>query len=353
MIRQKLITLDQVRERLNAIFPAEFPDRGILVGIMAARTVFVALYGSFITGNERYFRPSTVTNFSPEQAALDTDEQREAWATSCHKSKFEHLGKAWYKDNTREPIRDDLLRNRLIPLGIASKLEGYAPTASTPIYSLAPDFTALFDADLVDAPLEAAITAWRAKHLDPMTLKRMALLATGIKKKKGDVEITLPETGKVLRLTAGDASLITKDVCEVFSVAMLKRPVVVHVSLSDRKLFPELQEAAAALGLKFDPKADLPDVAIADVGHDKLRLVFIEVVHSDGPVSELRARALLKIAADAGIPPEHVMLVTAFEDRTAPAFKKRVSELAVGSMVWFRAEPWVLMHLHALSKPGD
>lgn len=347
-----LLTVNQVQERLGALFPAEFPDRTILVGIMAARVVFVALYGGFIEGSKTYFRPSTVTDFSDEQAALTSDAERAAWAAICHKNKHKPLGQLWYKKGTREPIRDDLIRIRFMPMNAVLKLEGYSVTHPSPIYSLSADFAALFDPALTGAPLEAALEAWRAAHLDPMTLKRMALLATGIKGKTGDVDIILPTTGKSLQLTAGEASIITKGVCEVFSQNIFKEPVVVHVSSSDKKVFPELAALAKTMGLVFDPKVELPDVVIADVSRSKLHIAFVEVVHSDGVVHAHRAAALLKLAADAGIPPEHVLLATAFEDRSADAFRKRFSELAVGSFVWFRTEPDMVMHLVPFAPPA-
>jgi len=175
----------------------------------------------------------------------------------------------------------------------------------------------------------------------------MALLTSGVKDRKGQVAISLPTTGQSLRLPAGNASIITRDVCEVLAPAMFSQPVVVHVSASDQKTFGELTALAGKLGLTFDPQADLPDVVIAETS-ERLILMYVEVVHSDGVVHVSRAKALLKIAEEAGIPPENVMLVTAFEDRNSKAFKKRVSELAPGSLVWFRSEPSLLMELRTL-----
>ena len=80
-------------------------------------------------------------------------------------------------------------------------------------------------------------------------------------------------------------------------------------------------------------------------------VTFVEVVHSDGPISELRKAALLDIAKEAGIAAEHVRLVTAFEDRNSPAFRKRFSELARGSDVWFRSEPDMLVKMSELRVP--
>ena len=76
-------------------------------------------------------------------------------------------------------------------------------------------------------------------------------------------------------------------------------------------------------------------------------LVFIEVVATDGPVTRQRRDALLKIALDASFPERRVAFVTAFLDRSHPAFKRAVAELAWDSFGWFAAEPQNLMVLRA------
>ncbi|GFM83521.1 hypothetical protein PSCICN_42130 [Pseudomonas cichorii] len=127
-------------------------------------------------------------------------------------------------------------------------------------------------------------------------------------------------------------------------------PVVVHISTSERKAFQELAGEADDIGLRMSPSAELPDIVAADTGYeDGLRLVFIEVVHSDGPITELRKNALLRIAEGAGIPEKHVKMITAFEDRNSSPFKKRISEMARGSDIWFRSEPGLILKLVVLS----
>lgn len=348
-----LVSKEAVQVRLEQIFPETFPDRKILVKTMCAKLIAAALYGGFVTGKGRYFRPSMMTNFSDEQFALGSDEERERWATTSFKPKFRAIGTPWYANNTRETLRDDLMRNRLIPLGILQKLEGKAPNYTGPTYSINRSFLDLFDPTLAASDLETRIKAWQAANLNPATLRRMALLATGVKAKEGSIEVTLPTTGRALRLTAGMASLITKDVCEVFAPAFVSEPVVIHVSLSDQKIFPELAGEAKAVGLSLDTALELPDVIFVDVGRDPMLLVFVEVVYSDGPINELRAAALMKIAKTMGFEPDHVALVTAFEDRSADALRRRFSELAVGSLVWFRSEPDMFLHLGTLRRPGD
>ncbi len=347
-----LPSLTSVSARLETVFDENFPDRAILVGDMCARMVFVAIYGGYIDGTGRYFRPSTVISFTHEQAAKTSDWNRMQWAAACQQQGFEPTGKPWYAPNTREPLRDDLIRNRAIPMGLIVKREGVPVTSPAPIYALAAPFAALFDPQLEGPALGAAVRAWQNKYLDPLTLKRAALLAQGVKAKTGQVVIDLPGQDKLLKLGTGEAAAITKDVCEVLGPRMFEAPVVVHVSHSDKKVFKELEGEAKAVGLKLDTSAELPDVVIVDVASDSgLVVAFIEVVHSDGPITELRKQALLGIAAKAGIPEKHVRLITAFDDRSAPAFKKRISELARGSSVWFRTEPEMLMKLDLMPEP--
>lgn len=348
-----LMPLSEVRARLEQIFPQEFPDRAILVGELASRVVFVALYGGFIEGNGRWFRPSTVIRFSLEQAAKVSDGERGDWLLACHTPGYKTLGAQWYADNTREPVRDDFIRNRAIPMGLIRKRAGMATTSPAPIYCLSEDFADLFDPLLTGEGLEECIEHWRNNNLDPLVLKRMRLAASGIFERDGDMYVTLPYTKQTIRLSAGDAALITKDVVEQLAERIMCRPVVVHLSMSDVKMRPEFARNAEELGLDIDPKADLPDIVIADVPpKGALSLYFFEVVHSDGPITELRKQALLEIAKKAGIPESHVCMITAFNDRNVSIFKKRVSELAIGTWVWFRTEPHLLVRMDRLPEPS-
>jgi hypothetical protein len=317
---------------------------------MAARTFFVALYGGFIEGSSRFFRPTTVTRFSDEQAALTSDDDRIKWLSTCHRGGKLHtaIGQPWYADNTREAIRDNLIRNRAIPIGvIARRDEQVATTSQKPTYALTIGFAELFDPAVTGADLDTAIAAWQKKNLSTASLQRMRLLTQAINQRQGEVSITLPTTGEILRLAPGAASVITRDVCEVLSRLMFEKPIVVHVSTSDQKTFPQLEKSMQAIGLQLDVSGELPDVIIVDIG-DGLILAFIEVVSSDGPITELRKQALLKLAAEAGIDLINVRMVTAFEDRGDTVFKRRFSELARDSLVWFRTEPHLIVRLDSM-----
>ena len=73
------------------------------------------------------------------------------------------------------------------------------------------------------------------------------------------------------------------------------------------------------------------------------KLVFVEVVATDGAVTVQRKAALAQVASDAGFRPENVYFVTAFADRSASAFRKLVSEIAWGTFAWFMSEPEKLL----------
>ncbi len=45
------------------------------------------------------------------------------------------------------------------------------------------------------------------------------------------------------------------------------------------------------------------------------------------------------LATNAGFPEDRVAFVTAFEDRSRPAFRRLSSELAWGTVAWFESEP--------------
>lgn len=78
---------------------------------------------------------------------------------------------------------------------------------------------------------------------------------------------------------------------------------------------------------------------LVDLGPEHPLLIFVEVVHTDGPVNDARKTALLRIAEGAGFAPQHVAFVTAYLDRASPSFRKTVSGLAWGSYAWFASEP--------------
>lgn len=343
-----LVSLEEVQRRLDLIFPQAFPDRGILVGIMAARVIYIFLYGGFIEGSGRFLRPSNVYLFTIEQSVKTSEEERMTWLTTANKPGNRTAGVRWYADNSRESIRDDLMRNQLWRLGIMHKRPGYATTASTPINYLSLDFATLFDPALKDEDLAAAVENWREKHLDQATLQRMALRAQGIAAKEGDVFINMPDETRI-RISAGPSSDIVKGLIEDFATRHLQKPSVLWISASDQKTYPQFVQLAASVGLKFHPSKELPDIIFADLA-DNVKFLFCEVVATDGAVTEARKKALLELVEASNVPVEAVNFLTAFEDRQSSTFKKNFSQLALDSLVWFRTEPGLLVILSTANK---
>ena len=105
------------------------------------------------------------------------------------------------------------------------------------------------------------------------------------------------------------------------------------------------------IGLVIEPERNLPDIILADLSADRPRLIFIEVVNTDGHITEMRRDALLAYAGGARFPPEQVSFVTAYFDRGHQAFKKTVASLAWGAYAWFMSEPDRLLVLS--DKPAD
>jgi hypothetical protein len=94
----------------------------------------------------------------------------------------------------------------------------------------------------------------------------------------------------------------------------------------------------------------IPDVILIERASAKLKLVFVEVVASDGPVTEQRKQGMLKLLADSpmGYLPQDAIFVTACRDRGARPVPKALRQLAWGSFAWFMSEPdhLVLVQLH-------
>ena len=96
---------------------------------------------------------------------------------------------------------------------------------------------------------------------------------------------------------------------------------------------------ARSIGLDIKADRNLPDIILVDIGPKSPLLVFVEVVATDGAITQPRRDALLDIAVQAGFNPKQIAFVTAFSDRRADAYPRLASELAWGSFAWFVSEP--------------
>lgn len=337
-----MLTRDEVHARLQEIFPDGAPNRAYLTRMLAASTVFVALYIDAIEGSGTMLGPKHVYRMTDEQAALVDDASRTAYATGVLRTGSQTEGRRWYQDNTREPIRDETLREGLVAIGAVIERTDLPTTSSKPRYALKASFAALFDPALIGGALQARIAAWQTEALNKGALARLAIVRQGAGVSADQVLVTFPN-GETRRMKPGPSSEITKAVVEVFAPAFLTAPAVVFLSESGNKVVARDDALARSIGLAIQADKNLPDTILVDLGPEHPLLVFVEVVATDGPISQRRKEALEELVAEAGFPAEHVAFVTAYLDRSAGPFKKTVDSLAWGSYAWFAAEPERLM----------
>jgi hypothetical protein len=330
--------ISEIRSRLAVIFPEGTQNRGYFTREMAARVVFVMLYSGALEGLGRWLGPKHVYGMSDAQAEILGEQERLAYGDSAWKPGFKHIGERWYADTTREPIRDETLRDGLVRVGAAVQRSDVPTTSSRPRYALCDDFAALFEPALEADAFASAVMAWQSEHLHPLALGRIAALRQGAATAADSVEVTLPNRS-VRQLAPGPSSVISKAVVEVFAPAFLYKPAVLLLSESGEKIVAQDERLIASIGLKIDRAKVLPDILFLDLESGRELLVFVEVVATDGPISESRKQALMEIAQGAAIEPERIAFVTAYRDRSATAFKKTFGSLAWNTLVWFLAEP--------------
>jgi hypothetical protein len=348
----QLPTIQQIHDRLQDIFPPATPQQGYLTREIAARTVYTFLYIDAVEGTGIWLAPKHVYLMTEEQSGKTDDKSRHDYAVEGAKPGFKPTGERWYADNTREPIRDETLKEGLVQIGAVVTRPGVPTTSSKGRYALQHAFALLFDPNLQGSALDAAIDDWRQKNLSTGALSRTLLKKKSAAAASTKVSVSFP-TGEVRQLDAGPSSEIAKGVVEDFAPRYLREPVVVWISESGQKVSYQDDELAKQLGLNIDQKQLLPDMILSDIGSKDTMIVFVEVVASDGPINENRRAALRKMGTDAGYSPEHLAYVTAFEDRDAGPFKKNIGALAVDSFVWFRTEPHLLMAIKSQPEDGS
>ena len=283
--------------------------------------------------------PKHVYRMTEEQAAETDGASRAAYLATIRNPRSVVPGARWYADNTREGMRDDLLREGLVVIGAVIERVGIAATSSAPRYALTADFANLLNSALAGETLAQAIAAWQGQTLNPGARARLAIVRRGAgRASAGQVLVTFPN-GETRRMKPGPSSEITKAVVEVFAPTFLTEPAVVFLSESGNKVVSRDDKLAQSIGLNIKADKNLSDAILVDLGPAHPLLVFVEVVATDGPISQRRKKALEDLVAAAGFPAEHVAFVTAYLDRSARPFKKTVDSLAWGSYAWFAAEP--------------
>ena len=346
-----LLPVPEIHRRLQTIFPEGTANRNYVTREIAAKTIFVMLYVGAVDGEDRWLRPDQVTRMSDSQAALSGNQLRTDWTRLSMRPAAGDIEGKWYAANTREPIRDETLREGLVRLGAVKEREGLATTSPLPRYALTPEFVALFDPSLTEQELARSIKDWQAANLSGGALARVAIMRRGAVAREGRILVTFPN-GETRNMEPGPSSVISKAVVEEFASRFLIEPGVIWLSESRNHVVARDDRLAQEIGLTIEPDKNLPDLILVDLGPAEPLLVFVEVVATAGPVNEARQAALMAIATEAGFGEAQVAFLTAYADRDDPAFKASVSELAWRSFAWFMSEPdhIVLLHRHADAK---
>lgn len=332
------VAVEVVAERLPRVLPEGTPNRAYCVRDLAVKTVFAALYIGAVEGTSRHLGPAHVYRMSAGQAALASDADRLAYYTSATGKGYQPVGERWYADNTREPIRDETLRDGLVPIGVIRVDDRVPTTSGKGRYQLRCEFAALFAPTLAGEALDAAIVAFRAKHLSKSALARIAIVQAGATANSSGVWITLP-SGEKRQLSPGPSTAIAQAAVEVFAPRFLQKPALLWLSESGNKVVMKDERLACRLGLNIQQDKHLPDLILADLGPSDPLIVFVELVATDGAVTSQRQQALYALTDAAGFDRKDVAFVTAYRDRQSPGFKKTVPHLAWNSFAWFASEP--------------
>ena len=333
-----LLAVPDIHERLQTIFPDGTAYRNYVTREIAAKTVFVMLYIGAVEGTECWLRPDQVTRMTDAQAALTENLDREVWLAESMRPTAGYIEGQWYAANTREPIRDETLREGLVRMGAVKEREGLPTTSPRPRYALAEEFARLFEPDLTGEALQASIEEWQRANLSSGALARLAIMRRGAVAREGRILVTFP-SGETRHMEPGPSSVISRAVVEEIAPRFLEQPGVIWLRGSRNQVVARDDRLAQDIGLTIQPDRNLPDLILVDLGPAEPLLVFVEVVATAGPVSEARQAALMAVATEAGFSENQVAFLTAYTDRDDAAFKASVSELAWRSFAWFMSEP--------------
>lgn len=307
---------------------------------MSAKTLFVMLYVGAVEGSGRYVRPDQVTKMTDAQSKMTSRHDRIVWnRNSLAPGGLRNVPGRWYATNTREPIRDETLRAGLVALGAVVERTDFPTTSAKPRYALARHFADLLVAlSAKHANAVQVISEWQSAHLTQTALTRIDLIRRGAIHLKSSqrIKVTFPN-GETRLMRPGPSTLISKAVLEDFASRFLREPGVIFVSESGEKVVARDDELARRIGLRFEYERNLPDIVLADVSPASPKLVFVEVVATDGAVNEQRKEAMLRVTE--GYDPKQIYFVSAFLDRTTAAFRKLVAQIAWGTFAWFISEP--------------
>ncbi len=352
MSLRPVIHRDQAAERLRLIFPRAAFDP-VLSSPLAAAAVTAMLYigavvpedGEEADPENTWARPATVMQMSDAAAGLTADADRLAWARAEAQSKKKvvdmlaslgHDHQPWYAANSRETLRDETWpawRRH----GAVRQRQGIPTNSSKPRWALTASFADLFDPELAEDGLDAAIDLWRNEHMDPGDVLR---IHRGIELAKAPHQIQVHLPGGGMRvLEPGDSSAILRGVVEEWAPRRLSDPFIVSISEPGAKAWVQDTNTLAAAGITINVSSVLPDAIVVDIGTKPPTFWIVEAVASDGEINEDRKSDLLQWAADQYIDPVRCQFLSAFTSRNSPPARRRLKDIAAGTYVWFLDEP--------------
>jgi hypothetical protein len=355
-------TVDEVRRRLGLIFPDGVPDRARLTRELAARTIatflFVGAVGDPDDEQVPLVRPSMVTWLDAESLSrIDDGDFVRGWhrAAARRQSDLREFLAArgiawdrWYADNSRESVRDEVIRPLAERYGAVLRKRGAATSRSTPALTLAPDFAALFESGVSEHSLRERIARWQQAHVGPAEQARLAARRR-IDADADAVVVNLPGRGD-RHLPPGLSSTLTAEVIRTFAPLALRRPYTLAICHSRDPVATEDERELARVGLTLDRTLALPDVLLLDV--DDGSIWFVEVVVTDGAIHDRRREELLGWAERRQVDSARCRFVTAYRSRSDSAFRRTVAELAWDSLAWFAEEPNRVFRLQELATRG-
>lgn len=331
-----LPSLEIIAQRLPIIIPNGTSNRNYCIRSTAIKTIYTMIYIGAVEGTGILLAPKQAYRMTDEQSTKVSDVDRTDYLQkSISNDKTPISGTRWYQDNTREALRDETLKEGLIPIGVVSVDTTIPTTSSKGRYALNKSFYNLLNPLLISDQLAKAIQEWQEENLSRSSLARIRLLMSG-----GDVtnKIQVRVNNEIRSLDPGPSSLIAKAVVEEFAPRFLSKPFLLWLSESGNKVVQRDDDLAADLGIIIDVSKHLPDIILVDLeDKNKFRIVFVEVVATDGPVTSARQKAFYELTK--AYEKSQVLFVTAYMDRDAPAFKKTISQLAWNSFAWFASEP--------------
>lgn len=162
---QPLLKWEEIHARLEIIFLEGLSNRGYLIREMSAKTIFTMCYIGAVEGNNVWLRPDQVTKMTDEQAAKQSDQDREGWLISSMKPSKASIKGRWYAQNTREPIRDETIRQGLALIGAVIEKTDLPTTSPRGRYALQADFAKIFEVRLSEADLNKRVEDWQKNNL--------------------------------------------------------------------------------------------------------------------------------------------------------------------------------------------